>query len=126
MCTCSCDSATSPPSRGLLMWSPPARRELAEAQITPTFIAPTASQSAALAAQMPAASQQLQLPTVPPPSAQLEGPATWDGTPQGTNQFEHPLAREQDQLANLNTSLQSAMDEYMVSALANDSGEQAR
>ena len=110
------------------MWSPPARRELAEAQITPTFVAPTASQSAALAAQMPAASQQLQLPpsAVPPPSAQLEGPATWDGTPQDTNRFEHPLAREQDQLANLSTSLQSAMDEYMVSTLANNSGEQAR
>ena len=109
------------------MWSPPARRELAEAQI----VAPTASQSAALAAQMPAAQmpaawQQLQLPTVPPPSAQLEGPATWDGTPQDTNRFEHPLAREQDQLANLSTSLQSAMDEYMVSTLANNSGEQAR
>ena len=76
------------------------------------------------ATQMPAASQQLQLPTVPPPSAQLEAPATWDGTPQDTNRFEHPLAREKDQLANLSTSLQSAMDEYMVSALA--SGEQAR
>ena len=76
------------------------------------------------AAQMPAASQQLQLPVVPPPSAHLEGPATWDGTPQDTNRFEHPLAREKDQLANLSTSLQSAMDEYMVSALA--SGEPAR
>ena len=34
------------------------------------------------------------------------------------------IAREKDQLANLSTSLQSAMDEYMVSALA--SGEPAR
>lgn len=103
------------------MWSPPARRELA-AQITPT--SPLSAATQMPATQMPAASQQLQLPTVPPPSAQLEGPATWDGTPQDTNRFEHPLAREKDQLANLSTSLQSAMDEYMVSALA--SGEQAR
>ena len=97
---------------------------------TPTFVAPATHQSALAAqmpaARMPAASQQLQLPIVPPPSAQLEGPATWDGTPQDTNRFEHPLAREQDQLANLSTSLQSAMDEYMVSTLANNSGEQAR
>ena len=113
------------------MWSPPARRELA-AQITPNSPPSAATQMPAAqmpaaqmpAAQMPAASQQLQLPVVPPPSAQLEGPATWDGTPQDTNRFEHPLAREKDQLANLSTSLQSAMDEYMVSALA--SGEPAR
>ena len=119
------------------MWSPPVCRErFAESQTTPNTAALATNRSAAMAATAalrpaaaalrPAASQLLQLPTVPPPSSQLEGPATWDGTPQDTDRFEHPLAREQDQLAVLDTSLESAMCEYLMSTFANGPGEQAR
>ena len=53
---------------------------------------------------------------VPPTSSEQEGPSTWDGTPQDTRRFAHPLAREKEQLAVLSNAFAMAMHEYTTIA----------
>ena len=76
---------------------------------------PTVSHSYRLPAAVVAAPPfPLQL-EVPPTSSEQEGPSTWDGTPQDTFRFEHPLSREREQLDVLSASFAMALHEYQTS-----------